>query len=235
MLHSDGVMSGEWEANKKKRRDLYSWLNPYSLILKNFPGKIFSFEDPTEKDILKSTINSYKNIILELGSGSGKHLIERAKVSPEAAFFGFELRFKRAVRTIQKAEKVGARNVFVLRTDAKEMINYFSNQSISGVYVNFPDPWQKKKQRKNRLLGEEFLQVIYDSLLPGGFFSFKTDHQEYFLSVAEMLRIQNCFKLQEYAEDLYASEYLSSNIKTEFEDLFCSKNLPIHYLKVSKD
>lgn len=223
-------MKEEWELNKNKRRELYSWLNPYSLIIKNYPARIFSFEELENQDILKPAIEPYKNIILELGSGSGNHLIGQAKFAPENAFFGFELRYKRAVRTIQKAEKIDAKNVFILRTDAKNFDQYFAANSLLGIYVNFPDPWEKKKQRKNRLLNQEFLQVIADLLVPGGFFSFKSDHLEYFLSIAEILKTKSSLVIKEYTEDLYNSEYISSNIKTEFEELFCSQNLPINYL-----
>ena len=228
-------MKEQWELNKNKRKEFYSWLNPYSLMIKDYPRRIFSFEDLEKKDILKFVIEEYKSIVLELGSGSGNHLIGQANLFKESAFFGVELRYKRAVRTIQKAEKLEADNVFILRTDAKNIDQYFAINSLQGIYVNFPDPWEKKKQRKNRLLNSEFLQQIYNLLSPGGFFSFKSDHREYFLSIAEILKKESSFVVKEYTEDLYQSEYLTANVKTEFEELFCSQNLPINYLMASKD
>ncbi len=173
-------------------------------------------------------------LFLELGSGSGGHLVERAAQLPEAHFIGFELRFKRCFVTAKKAAQRGLDKVLVVRTDAKVFPTIISPGKVEGVYVNFPDPWDKSRWKKNRLLGPASLQSIAEILQTGGFLAFKTDHQEYFQSVKDSLREMSNFFIEQETTNLYASEFLEGNIQTEFEKLFFYKNCPIGYLRCVK-
>ena len=119
----------------------------------------------------------------------------------------------------------------LLRARAEHFPKYFQERKIDNVYVNFPDPWSKKKWKKHRLLSDEFLQSISKSLVNSGAFLYKTDHREYFEATLKLLQQASYFDLTAYSFDLYNSEYLSGNIKTEFEKLFLSKGQPIHYLR----
>ena len=108
------------------------------------------------------------------------HLIELGRQNPNDLFIGFEIRFKRAVRTIEKAKREGIDNVYICRVNASFMRDIFPKDSLSGVYINFPDPWPKDRHRKNRLLTKEFLEEMHSLLKEKTFFSFKTDHRDYF-------------------------------------------------------
>jgi tRNA (guanine-N7-)-methyltransferase len=208
------------------------WMNPYQRILGNFPGRLFTLSDSQcDIEAIRNIINQHQFAICEFGSGSGKHAIGLAKENPEAAVIGFELRFKRSVRTIQKADKEDLRNVYVLRTKAEQFPEIFPKKSLDAVYVNFPDPWAKKRQRKHRLLSENFFNTLAEFMKDHGVFYFKTDHQEYFESVLEILKDNKAFELDAHTHDLYQSEHLPGNIDTEFENLFYHQGLPIHYLR----
>lgn len=215
-------------------KEFSNWINPYILLLKKYPERIFQFKTEEETALFEKVKSNFPILFLEFGSGSGNHIISQAALIKEAAFFGFEIRFKRAVRTIEKANKSNVENVFIIRQDAKTVCKNFKPASVNGIFVNFPDPWEKKRQRKNRLLQDAFLRTIYELLIPGGFFSFKSDHREYFLEVVEILKKQNLFKISEYTENLYQTDFVKNNIKTEFEDLFCSQNIDINYLRALK-
>jgi tRNA (guanine-N7-)-methyltransferase len=82
------------------------------------------------------------------------------------------------------------------------------------------------------MVDTKFLETAQDLLLPGGFFSFKTDHEEYYRSVLGMIGLFENLQLERSTEDLYTSPYLEGNISTEFERLFLSQNLPIYHLKL---
>jgi tRNA (guanine-N7-)-methyltransferase len=207
--------------------------NIYRSLINNFPNQLITFDDPGLDIELVKSFSREGEIYCEIGSGSGGHLIALAKKNPSAKFFGFELRYKRAYRTIEKALKENVNNVFILRTDAELLSSIFSENSLNGIFVNFPDPWAKRKQQKHRLLNSEFLHkcsVLLKS--PYGFISVKTDHQEYFESFRELIKQNNAFRVLEETIDLYNSHYLSSNIVTEFEQLFRSKHIPICYIKL---
>lgn len=211
-----------------------SWINPYIRILDTFPGRLFTFADEAgDTQKVLSTLSNYDSVICEFGSGSGKHAIELARGHPTAAVLGFELRFKRSVKTIEKAKKAGVENLFVLRTKAERFSEIVPKKSLNSVYVNFPDPWAKKRQRKHRLLSEAFFANLSLYLKADGAFYFKTDHREYFNSVTAILENSSQFRIDDFTHDLYSSPYLEGSIDTEFENLFFHQGLPINYLRAS--
>lgn len=145
---------------------------------------------------------------------------------------GFELRFKRIFRTVEKGEQRGLKNILCVQGDAATLHQFFPPQSLDGIYVNFPDPWDKPRWRKHRLLSSEFFLSIHPLLKPGSFFSFKTDHEEYFDKVTKVLEGLPCFVRTKYSRNFHKSEYLTNNIMSEFESLFTSKGLPVYSLEV---
>ncbi len=207
--------------------------NPYRSRLHDFPGRIFTFDSIAEDLNQISKLSQQKKIFCELGSGSGEHLISQGKLNPEAVYFGFEVRLKRTVRTLEKANRAEVKNIFVLRKDAGEIDRIFSPHSISGIYINFPDPWQKPRQEKHRLLSERFLKLCYNQLAPGGFVSVKTDHPEYFHRFLHIVRDIGLFDISEETTDLYQSEFVRGNVASEFEKLFYYKGYPINYVKLT--
>lgn len=167
-------------------------------------------------------------VFCELGSGSGMHLIERAALKARAQFFGFELRYKRSVRTLEKAVERKIENLFVLRVDAGAVGQVFAPGSLQGVYVNFPDPWDKHKKTKKRMLSAQQLAVLRELLVPGGFVAFKTDHEQYYEWVLAEAGASGVFDIAWRSRDLHSSEYREQNVETEFEKLFLSQGLPIY-------
>lgn len=208
--------------------------NPYRGRAAEFPGRLFNFPEGEADINISEQLGRFGKTYLEFGSGSGGHLIERALLQPDAGFWGFELRFKRAVRTVEKSQVRGAENVFVLRTKAESAGNFFPERSISGIYVNFADPWAKQKQHKHRLMNEQLLDSAHRLLLPEGFLSVKTDHEEYFDYFLERAERDDRFSVQEFSRDLHKSDYVSDNVMTEFEKLFTSKDMPVFYVRLSQ-
>lgn len=172
----------------------------------------------------------FSELYLELGSGSGNHLVALAQQNPQTACVGMEFRFKRAVRTLEKSSALKVENTFVLQADARRFAEIFPPGSVSKLYVHFPDPWAKRKRQKNRLLNEKFLTDLLTVLKPGGTFQFKSDHAEYFRTFSTLLRADPRFSIQIYSEQFDDPE----NIQTEFEKMFRSQQLPIHFLSATR-
>lgn len=210
--------------------------NPYKALLLQYPNSIYRFEQ-FDADVVRvrQACAQYKKIFVEIGSGSGMHLISRAKSDPISLFCGFEVRYKRAYLTAQKAAKASVENLVVLRTDAQSLSNIFLNDSVSGIYVNFPDPWDKRRDRKHRLLTNGFIQTAWNVLSSNGFLSIKTDHQEYFTSFLKSQDVNELFRQKESTTDLYQSELLKDNVSTEFENLFRHKGIKVCYAFLDKN
>lgn len=215
-----------------------TWKNQYIDLVESKTEKIISLitdtASPTHRETLSTWIQPYRSVYCEIGSGSGGHLIELAARDPSSAYIGFELRFKRAFKTASKAEQRGLKNLFVVRANAKTIPQFFAPNSLAGIYINFPDPWSKKHWKKNRILNPEFLQVVLAVLRPGGFLSYKTDHGEYFEETVATLRNMPSFSIGKLSSDLHASEFMSGNIATEFENLFKSQGLKINFMEAVK-
>ncbi|MDR2337813.1 MAG: tRNA (guanosine(46)-N7)-methyltransferase TrmB [Deltaproteobacteria bacterium] len=206
-------------------------MNQYKQKILEFQDNIFSFKDvQVGQEVVSRVIKSFP-IICELCSGAGNHLIELAKHDKARLFIGFELRFKRVYRTIEKAKANNIANRVLVMNCPCELFNeFFPERSLDGVYINFPDPWAKTRQKKHRLLSQNFLAKLALRIKIGGFFSFKTDHMEYFESVLVLLNSIQDFKIIRETTDLYNSEYLAENIQTEFEAMFLRENSPICYV-----
>jgi tRNA (guanine-N7-)-methyltransferase len=217
---------------------LRRWTNPYRERLAGFSGRIFQLLEHQEKEIvdLRQIMQSKSAVICEIGSGSGNHLIGLGRRAPEAAVFGFEPRYKRAVRTIEKAQDAGVSNVYVVRAKSEMVPLVFADRSVDRIYVNFPEPWDKLSRRKHRVLDASFLDMSDRILRDQGDISVKTDHREYYRSFRELVQADGRFRITAETEDFYQrqSPFLEDNIASEFELLFKNKGEPICHLKISR-
>ncbi|MBX7144547.1 MAG: tRNA (guanosine(46)-N7)-methyltransferase TrmB [Oligoflexia bacterium] len=214
------------------------WKNQYIDLVAQCEEYIISFpnrgipEDARARFL--SETENWPRIVVEIGSGSGGHIIEQAALAPEVLHIGIELRFKRAFKTAEKAQKRGLTNVRLLRANARILPEICSPGRLDGVYVNFPDPWDKKRWLKNRILNPEFLEQLHGLLSPQGYLSYKSDHQGYFAETLSQLEKSGKWHILHKTTDLYSSELLSRNVPSEFELLFKSKKIPIGYLLAQK-
>jgi tRNA (guanine-N7-)-methyltransferase len=224
-------------------RDINSrrWINPYVLKRDDHSDRIFSLKNCEITDLanqLNKLTSNYKDIVLELGSGSGGFIIKLAQgdILNATCFIGFELRYKRAVRTIEKAKALNLDNVFIVMVDASLIGKLFLSATILSVYINFPDPWTKGSWRKNRLIKQSLIDDIYNLLIKNGTLSFKTDAKEYFSEVNNKYISATKWETIKHTNDLYNSSFINENIQTEFEQLFCSKKVPINlgqYIRIN--
>lgn len=208
--------------------------NPFRLKVDSYPGRLFS--RPLEEKIeIQNILSNGRETYLEFGSGSGKHLIERAGNTTQSNFIGFEIRYKRSFRTIEKAKIREIDNVYVVRGLSDLISVLVPDNSISGIWVNFPDPWEKPTRQKHRILNSRSLEIIHKKLKPGAFLAFKTDHPELFESTLEAVRLIGIYSVLEVTRDLHSeTRLLADNVMTEFEGLFCSQGLPVHFFLVNK-
>jgi tRNA (guanine-N7-)-methyltransferase len=172
-----------------------------------------------------------KHIFLELGSGSGQHLVAHAFANPSQQFVGMEIRYKRIVKTAQKAQKKNLNNLFLIRTDIEYIEEFFYPNQIKKIFINFPDPWDRRRWKKHRLTAPEYLDRYSRLLANDGSVYFKTDHKGLFDDTVDIVKARKDYNITFSSTDLHNSERAKTNIITEFEQLFKSKGMPIYALE----
>jgi len=126
-------------------------------------------------------------LYLEIGIGNGEFIVWLAERNPEADFIGVEVSREYFKKAVNRALKSGVNNLrLICMEGAKAISKLFSPSSLSGLYLNFPDPWAKKKQKERRLVNPAFAWLLADRLVQQGFFLMVTDYEEYACEVIEI-------------------------------------------------
>ena len=119
-------------------------------------------------------------VVLEIGFGMGKSLVEMAKAAPELNFIGIEVHRPGVGACIATAQENNVTNLKVYEHDAIEILaDCIPAQSLTTVQLFFPDPWHKKKHHKRRIVQADFVETIRHKLKVGGVFHMATDWENY--------------------------------------------------------
>ena len=169
-------------------------------------------------------------IHLEIGTGKGNFIIGKALNNPDINFIGIEKFDSVIARCLEKIPD-GLPNLKIIRMNALEIDKVFKKE-IATIYLNFSDPWPKKRWYKRRLTSSIFLDK-YDSLFQNDACIIqKTDNTELFeYSICSLSR--HGYTITDISFDLHHSE-IKDNIMTEYEEKFSKKGNPIYYLVVVK-
>lgn len=168
-------------------------------------------------------------IHLEIGMGKGNFIIEHARREPNVNFIGIE-KFEGVL--IQAVTKLGndiPNNLHFISVDAEHILTIFDKKEIDKLYLNFSDPWPKKKHAKRRLTHKNFL-CKYEEILDGEI-EFKTDNRPLF-EFSTISFNENNYSFLDISFDLHTRE--EDIITTEYEDKFSSLGQPIYFIKVKK-
>ena len=170
-------------------------------------------------------------IMLEIGMGKGDFLIGMAEAHPEWNFIGIEKYESVLVRAVQKLDELELKNVRVINIDAIDVHNIFDAE-IDTIYLNFSDPWPKKRHYKRRLTYRDFL-IEYDKIFKDNSkVEMKTDNDSLFESTLISLNDYG-YKFDEVILDLWSTD--KPNVKTEYEIKFSSKGYKIKYVRAHKN
>ncbi len=178
---------------------------------------------------LKSFFVNNNPLHLELGMGKGRFITEMAIKYSNINFIGIEKSATIVLKAIDlfnkfnlntDAQKININNLKFMCEDIANLENIFSPNSIDKIYLNFSDPWPKKRHESRRLTHHKFLSIYEHLLMKGSFLEFKTDNLPLFEFSLEEIKNSN-FKLLEFTYDLHNDKKLNEgNIMTEYEEKF---------------
>jgi tRNA (guanine-N7-)-methyltransferase len=166
---------------------------------------------------------------IEIGMGKGKFIIEKALNNPNINFIGIEKFDSVIVRALDKLENIDIPNLKLMRFDALEIDKVF-NKDIDTIYLNFSDPWPKKRHQDRRLTSSIFLEKYKKISKNNVHIIMKTDNRKLFEYSIKSF-VDNGFKILDISLDLY-KEDLKDNIQTEYEMRFSSNGDIIYMIEV---
>jgi len=163
--------------------------------------------------------NRAQPIEVELGSGDGSFLANYAKLHPERNFLGVERLLGRLRKLNRKGLRAGLTNAALLRLEASYVIEFMvAPESVDALHVYFPDPWPKRKHRKNRLINERFTEITAKVVKVGGVVYLRTDDLDYFEQMTRVFGANTRFEKTETPDELAA-------VVTDFERTFHARGV----------
>lgn len=208
----------DFELRLKNIKGATEYIEKSDLLIKNpqdFKGKWqdeFGNDDP---------------IHIEIGMGRGDFVIGMAKLHPGINYVGIEMYDSVIYKAIKKLEEEKLTNIRLVRLDATNIEEVFDKE-VSRIYLNFSDPWPKKKHTKRRLTSTEFLNR-YDNIFKDvKEIHQKTDNNDLFEFSIESLK-EHGYTLSEVTRDLY-SNMIEGNVATEYEKKFVKNGTKINRL-----
>lgn len=168
-------------------------------------------------------------IHIEVGSGKGQFIVEMAKAHPEVNYIGIELQTNAIIAILEKQMEEKLPNLQLLLVNGADLTDYFAENEVDLVYLNFSDPWPKTKHEKRRLTYDTFLKTYETIAKQKAELHFKTDNQGLFeYSLASVTWYGMTIK--KVWLDLHTSDY-EGNIMTEYEEKFSGRGERIYRLE----
>ncbi len=167
-------------------------------------------------------------LVVEIGFGRGEFLLDLAAAQPCAAFVGIEYSFKRVLKVARRLAHTELRNVRLLEADANQAVReLLAPGSVQAFWINFPDPWPKKRHHKRRLIQPRFVREAAKCLVSGGQLHVATDHVDYAEQVDEVLRKEPLLE-NAYAPRTFVRE-VPGRKPTAYELEWRAEGRPLHF------
>jgi len=168
-------------------------------------------------------------VFLEYCSGNGQWICERAKQNPHINWVALDVRFDRSRKAWARMHRDLLSNLYIFCGEASVLTRYYiPKESLSEIFVNFPDPWPKLRHAKHRLIQAPFLKELAQAALPGAPATFVTDDGVYAAQILRELGACPVWRPRlpppHFTPDWhdYGSSY--------FADLWKTKGRMIHYI-----
>ena len=188
-------------------------------------------EEHIEISLSENELKKLDNFYLEIGSGKGDFLVKMAEKNPSLFFLGIEKNVTCAGFSAKKVVESELENAKLLCNDATNITPLLKDKSVNIIFLNFSDPWPKKRHHKRRLTSDNFLKEYMRILKDDGKIIFKTDNPDLFAFSIETFE-NNGFNIISKTDDYQGDDEFDA--VTEYEAFFRLEGTPIHRMIVTK-
>lgn len=190
--------------------------------------KLQDFTDfVTVDDVKPIKKSSERQLFVELGTGKGDFIAKIAECNPKIDFIGLEVEKTCILAAARKIREKNLQNVRLIVFDVENIAEIFTEHEIDRIFINFCDPWPKKRHAKRRLTHARFLELYRKILAQNGEIFFKTDNKPLFDYSLEQFSAAGMI-IRGVTNDLHANEP-PDNIRTEYETKFSAQGVPINF------
>lgn len=172
-----------------------------------------------------------KPYYLEIGSGKGQFILDMALKFQDKTFIGVERNVTCAGFTAKKLVDNKIENAKIMWENADNILIELKDNSVEGIFLNFSDPWPKKRHAKRRLTADRYLSSYFRILKPGSKLIIKTDQKDLYDFTLENLETSP-FKLISKTENYQSLDEFDT--VTEYEADFRKEGLPIYRIILEK-
>lgn len=165
---------------------------------------------------------------VEYCSGNGTWIIDKAQKYPHYNWIAVEMDFERVRKIWAKLKNLGLSNLLIICGEAyTSTFNYFPTDSINQIFINFPDPWPKRRHAKNRLFHQQFIKELIRVSLPSGSTTIVTDDEDYSNRIIGNFNKESQF-ISCYSAPYYVTE-MGDYGSSFFEELWRRQGKTIRY------
>ena len=159
------------------------------------------------------------DIAIEIGFGSGRHLLYQAKKNPHILHIGIEIHKPSIEQVIKQCKLQSIDNILLLDYDARIFLELLPSLSVKSIFLHFPVPWDKKPHR--RVISERFIDECFRVLQKDGTFELRTDSQNYYEYALSVINSFNTF-------DLKIRKNFALDVSSKYEDRWKKQEKNIH-------
>ncbi|MDX1648694.1 MAG: tRNA (guanosine(46)-N7)-methyltransferase TrmB [Myxococcota bacterium] len=167
-------------------------------------------------------------LVVEIGFGRGEFLRHLAALDPDAAHVGVEVSWKRVLKMARRLARSDERTIRLVEATGEEVVREaLAPASVEAFWINFPDPWPKKRHHRRRLIQPPFVAALADRLTPGGALHVATDHVGYAEQIDEVLRAEPALE-NALAPAPFVRE-VPGRLRTAYEEMWRAEGRPLHF------
>jgi tRNA (guanine-N7-)-methyltransferase len=195
------------------------------------PDRRLAPEEVREKGLaalFAPDVASPLELVVEIGFGRGEFLLALAEEAPRVAHLGVEVSAKRVLKAARRLARLPLSNVRLVCASGEEVVrDLLHAEEVAAFWINFPDPWPKKRHHRRRLLQPAFVALLADRLVDGGLLHVATDHVGYAEQVDAVLAaspdLENAFAPEAFVREV------PGRLHTAYEREWRAEGRPLHF------
>lgn len=193
-------------------------------------NELVYFDPKENKGKWRDIFGNDNPIHLDIGAGRGKFTAVMAVENPNINYVALELDAKAFVYAGRMFKEAEVENIRAIKDVAQKLGEFFDEDEVDKIYINFCNPWPKRSQHRRRLTHPNFLEIYKKIMKKGGEIELKTDNRPFFEDSLVYFE-KNEFEFIEKTFDLKLEEK-EDNVITDYEAKWRGMGIPICYTRV---